>query len=137
MSKVIEHKGVVGEISNDSVTVRFISKTQCVSCQLNQSCAAADIKEKEVEIPLQNLSHTVNIGEEVDIQLAESVGAKALFLGYLLPFILVFVTLILVYVASHSEGYAGLLALSVLIPYYFILYLLKNKFKKSFSMSIK
>ena len=137
MSKVIEHKGVIEEITDKGIKVKFISKTQCVSCQLNQTCAAADIKEKEVEIPVSNLSHAVGIGEEVNIQLSETVGLKALFLGYILPFLLVVLTLIISYNVLQNEGYAGLIALAVLVPYYFVIYLLKNTLKRSLTMSIK
>ncbi len=62
-------------------------------------------------------------------------GLKAVFWAYVFPFILMIVVLV---VSSNlfKEWIAGLLSLFVLIPYYFMLFVLKNSFRKAFKVSI-
>ena len=131
----VSHSGVVQEITADgTVKVSIVSKAQCISCQLNKSCSISDVKEKIIEI--DNYGGVLKIGEMVDVALKESTGFKALFLGYIFPFLFVFVTLIILTNYSDNELMVGLVALSTLIPYYFTIYLLQNVIKKEFSFFV-
>jgi len=131
----VSHSGIVQEVSADGkVKVSIISKANCISCQLNKSCSASDIKEKIIEI--DNYGGVLKIGEMVNVSLKESDGFKALFLGYVLPFLILFTTLIVMSETTDNELIVGLTALSTLIPYYFSLYLLQNVIKKEFSFFI-
>ena len=131
----VSHSGVVQEVTSDGkVKVSIVSKAQCVSCQLNKSCSVADVKEKIIEI--DNYGGVLKIGEMVDVALKESTGFKALFLGYVLPFLVLFITLIIASSYLDNELLVGLLALSTLVPYYFTLYLLQNVIKKEFSFFV-
>ncbi len=135
MSEDVSRSGVVQEIgANGKVKVSIISKAQCVSCQLNNSCSSADVKEKVIEI--DNFGGVLKIGEMVDVSLKESAGFKALFLGYVLPFLILFITLIIGTKFSSNELYVGLIALSTLVPYYFAIYLMQNVIKKEFSFFV-
>jgi sigma-E factor negative regulatory protein RseC len=66
-----------------------------------------------------------------------SQGFKALFYGYVFPFMLIMAILIILTSLQFSEGLSGLISLSVLVPYYFVLYLTRNKIRKSFEFEIK
>ena len=76
-------------------------------------------------------------GQEVVVAMKKSLGGKAVFLGYLLPFLLLIGVLITVLTLSGDEGIAGLSAIGILIPYYLVLYLLRDRLKKTFSFSIE
>jgi len=131
----VSHSGVVQEITADGIVkVSIVSKAQCISCQLNKSCSISDVKEKVIEI--DNYGGVLKIGEMVDVALKESTGFKALFLGYIFPFLFVFITLIILTNYSDNELMVGLVALSTLIPYYFTIYLLQNVIKKEFSFFV-
>jgi sigma-E factor negative regulatory protein RseC len=131
----VSHSGIVQEISADGkIKVSIISKANCISCQLNKSCSASDTKEKIIEV--DNYFGVLNIGETVDVSLKESAGFKALFIGYVLPFIILFITLIIMTKISDNELIAGVVSLLTLVPYYFALYLLQNVIKKEFSFFI-
>jgi sigma-E factor negative regulatory protein RseC len=58
-------------------------------------------------------------------------------LGYIVPFLLMIAVLMGVLFISGSEGLAGLLAILVLAPYYWILYLYRKRLKNTFSLTIK
>ncbi|HPI44991.1 MAG TPA: SoxR reducing system RseC family protein, partial [Tenuifilaceae bacterium] len=76
------------------------------------------------------------VGETVKVLLKQSLGFKALFLAYILPFIVV-ITALFSLSSFVSEGIAGILALLSLIPYYAILYFFKNKISKQFNFDIE
>jgi sigma-E factor negative regulatory protein RseC len=135
LSEEVSRSGIVQEIgANGKIKVSIISKAQCVSCQLNNSCSSSDVKEKVIEI--DNFGGVLKIGEMVDVSLKESAGFKALFLGYILPFLILFITLIIASEYSNDELFVGLLSLSTLIPYYLTIYLLQNVIKKEFSFFV-
>ncbi len=93
------------------------------------------MKEKEIEVPVLNSVHSP--GQEVTVLFRESEGMKALFWGYLFPFILVLSTLILFYETTGKEALAGLAALGVLIPYYITLYFFRHSLKRVFNFELE
>ena len=60
---------------------------------------------------------------------------NAVFFSYVFPFILIMLTLIIT-TNFVKEWIAGLVSLFILIPYYFMLFVLKDTFKKAFKISI-
>jgi len=136
MSKIksIEHDGIIDSIDSNTVNVRIIAIAGCASCQLKGVCSASDLEEKIIEV--SKTSGEYNVGDKVKVALKQSLGFKALFYGYVLPFILVLGTLIITTSIFENEGVSGLLSLAVLVPYYFGLYILRNKMRKIFTFSI-
>lgn len=134
MEKNVLHSGVIQEVSEKKITVSIINASACSACHAKGACLASDMKEKEIEI-----THFIGNyfpGQHVNIIGQQSQGYKAAFYGYLLPFLLVFGTLIISLILTHSDGLSGLLSLAILIPYYSFLYLFKNQFKNSFEFNI-
>lgn len=95
----------------------------------------SEFQEKEIEISHFNRQYSP--GEEVTVIFQESQGFKALFYGYIFPFLLVMITLIGMFSLSDNEIASGLLALGVLIPYYTTLYYFRHYFKKIFNFEIE
>lgn len=95
----------------------------------------SEFQEKEIEISHFNRQYSP--GEEVTVIFQESQGFKALFYGYILPFLLVMITLIGMFSLSNNEIASGLLALGVLIPYYTTLYYFRHYLKKIFNFEIE
>lgn len=133
-SKSVEHKGRIDSINGNRIKVSFLAMSACVSCYAKGVCNASDMKEKMVEVI--DFTNQYQVGDEVNVILKQSLGFRALFLGYLLPFILVFFILIILTQLTTNEAISGLGSLSVLIPYYFILYLSKDKIRKRFTFKI-
>ncbi len=131
----IQHEGIIQDVSNDTIKIGIISKASCISCQLKGVCSASDVEEKVIEVP--NIYKSYVTGDKVNIILKESLGLKALFLGYLLPFIIVFTTLLLTNIFTKNELTIGLMSIGVLVPYYSILYFIKPYLKKTFTYTLK
>ena len=135
MQGEIEHRGIVQKISDNQITVTIINVSACTSCHAKGACSVADMKDKEVEI--YQFSGEFRVGQQVVVTGKTAQGFKALFFGYLLPFIFVLTTLILTTSFIGDEGISGLISLGILVPYYAVLYFFRDKLKKSFEFEIK
>ncbi len=134
--KNIEHPGVIEEINDNNLLVRIQPQSACASCHSKSYCGVADNNDKIVEITVTD-NKTYNKGDEVTIMLEQNLGFKALFVGYLIPFLILVVSLIILIEITKNEGLSALIAFTLMLPYYFILYRLKNKLKKTFTFRLK
>ncbi len=130
----IKHKGVIEKISEDSIFVKIEPEHVCTMCRAQTFCGA-DTGEKMVEI--NKWDDDYNIGESVTILMQQSLGYKALFYGYIAPFLVLFIGLVIMLSAGVHEGVAGITSLLILAPYYGILYYYRDNLKKQFIFSIK
>ena len=64
-------------------------------------------------------------------------GNKAAVLAYLIPIILLLAVLFLCLGLGVNEGLSALISIVVLIPYYIILYLGRDRLKKKFEYTIE
>jgi len=133
--KVIEHKGKIDAISGNKIKVHFLNISACASCHAKGVCTASDMENKEVEV--FDTSGNFHEGEEVNIILQQSLGFKALLFGYVVPFFLVLIALFTLNAFTKNEVIIGIGALGTLVPYYLILYALKDYFEKVFSFKIQ
>jgi len=131
--KEITHQGVVSKISLNKITVALKGNVNCEGCKAQSACGVSDSNDKEIEIV--NLSQSFQLNETVDVILKRELGLKAVFWAYVFPFILMFVVLIVISFFV-KEWIAGLVSIFVLIPYYLMLYLSKDRFQKAFQVSI-
>ena len=136
----MKHSGVITKISKSAITVSLEGNINCESCKAKAGCGISESNSKEIEIknPLSKRAGTFQsfkLNEGVDVVMQTELGLKAVFWAYVFPFILMFVVLV-VSSKLFEEWIAGLLSLIVLIPYYFLLYILKNSFRKAFKISI-
>ena len=136
MKNRIEHDGIVKRIDSNELIVSILNKAACLSCQVKGACSMSEIEEKEIEIK-KDPRINYEIGEKVKVYYGQELGFFALFLGYLMPFILLISILIIGKSLGYSEGAYGLASVGSLLPYYLILYLFKNRIKNTFRFSIQ
>jgi len=133
---MIEHEGIIEKINDNQVTVRILQQSACSACHAKGVCMAADSKEKLVEVV--DFSGRFHENERVIIEGKESMGHKAVFWAFVLPLIILILTLILTLsLWKFNETEAAITAMVALIPYYLILYLLRKKMANSFQFSLK
>jgi positive regulator of sigma E activity len=117
------------------MTVTITNSSACSACHAKGACSVADTQEKDIEIASMNSGYSP--GQEVTVLFRESAGFKALFYGYILPFLLVFTVLIVIFSITNHEILSGLLALGILVPYYITIYFLRDKLKKVFKFEVE
>ena len=127
------HSGLISKISGQTITVNLEQNIHCDSCRVKSSCGISESSTKAVEV--LNSKDSFKINEEVNVVLKKALGLKAVFWAYVFPFILMFSTLI---IASNflKEWLAGLISLLIIVPYYIVLYFLKNALKSAFQVSV-
>lgn len=133
-AKSIEHPGVISEVSDTMVRVSFTAYSACSACHAKGICSAAEMQDKSVEIPRHE---HFDVDEKVKIILKQSLGYRALFLSYVLPFLIVLLTLVLFSVISDNELITGMISLTILFPYYLMIYLFRGQIKRDFSFFLK
>lgn len=129
----IEHAGFVSKISNGNVEISLEGNFHCEACNAKAACGVSESTAKIVEIDKDERSFELN--ESVNVIMQKSLGLKAVFWGYIFPFILMF-SVLMIGTAFLEEWVAGLLSLFILLPYYLLLYLNKKLLKKAFTISV-
>lgn len=135
LSSDIKHIGFVKEVKGSSLIVNIVNQSACSSCHAQGACSVSDFQDKEIEIA--NVGNSYSQGQEVTVIFKESQGFTALFYGYVLPFILVMFTLIVVVSVTNNELIGGLLSLAVLIPYFITLHFFRHLLKKVFKFEVE
>jgi len=131
----IKHTGFVKHVTNDKLIVNIVSESACSSCHANGACSAADVQDKEIEIT--NFSKIYSPGQMVTVVFQQSQGFTAVIWSYVVPFILVFVTLIVAVSVTGNELIGGLVALAILVPYYITIYFSRHLLKKAFKFEVE
>lgn len=132
---MLEHKGIITKIENRTATINIEVESACASCHAKGMCTSLDKGTKQIFAQIDN--DEFEVGETVNVTIKESTGIKAVLLAYFVPFIVLTTTLILVLHFSKSEALAGILSIATLLPYYFVLYLLRKKINKKFVIYLK
>lgn len=132
-NKSILHDGVVTKITDDIITISLNGNINCEGCKAKMACGASESTDKEIEV--FNDFSNLQLNENVAVALNKSLGLRAVFFAYVLPFIIM-LSVLLISSTFVKEWLAGILSILVLFPYYSILYLMKNSFKETFKFSI-
>jgi sigma-E factor negative regulatory protein RseC len=131
----IKHKGKVTGSNEHNYFISIITESACSACSVQGACNVSRMQNETLEIPkgAQTDYHT---GDEVNVIMEKSLGPKAVLLGYIFPFLILFATLIISLNLLKDEGIAGLISVMIVIPYYLLLYLFRHKLKKTFVFRI-
>ncbi|MUP37497.1 hypothetical protein GNY23_06680 [Labilibaculum sp. 44] len=133
--KKIDHEGTILEIEDGKITVGIVNISACAGCHAKSACTMSDMKDKSIDVI--DYSNKFKVGEKVILSYRESLGWLAMFLAYVLPFVLVILTLIIATAITNNELISGISALAILLPYYIVLSFYKGHFKKTFSFTIE
>lgn len=135
MSESIQHNGIIERIDGGIIYVRIIQQSACSGCHAQSMCSASESKEKVIEIP--DNSGKFHLNEEVQICGQSSLGMKAVLLAFVIPIVLVFAAIATGSSMQWEDTTSGLTGLLLLVPYYCILYLLRDKLKRQFIFTLK
>ena len=129
MSDNIIHRGKVERIEKNSVFVRIEPKAACGECHAASVCSVSDRKDRIIEV--NGCTGSYALQEEVLVSARPSMGLFAVAVAYAIPFATVVVAAVAGIYLSKSEIIGGLTGLGVLVAYYFVLYLLRDKIKRN------
>ena len=136
MNQRIRHSGVVESIEEGCVHVRIVQTSSCAACKVAGYCNAAESKEKMIDVYCDAVAD-YKVGQQVTVSTSGQVAVKALLWAFGVPFVLLLAMLILVLLLTGNEGWAALGALAALVPYYIILWLLRDKMREQLAFTIE
>ena len=136
MSESINHNGRIEKIEGDTIFVRIIQQSACTGCHAKGMCSASDQKEKIIEVNDPNAGR-FHVNEEVTLSGQSSLGLQAVLLAFILPLIIVVAAIVAGNYLQWNETTSGLIGLLLLVPYYCILYFLREKLKRKFIFTLK
>ena len=136
MSNKIKHSGVIEKIDGNSVQVRIVQTSACAACKVANHCNASESKEKLVDVLHADVSGR-KVGDVVQVVASTEVAARALLMGFGAPLVILVVTLLIALRVTGSEAWSALGALLALLPYYLILYFLRNRIRDKLAFYIE
>ena len=137
MRNKISHSGVIDRIDGGHVQVRIVQTSACAACKVASYCNAAESKEKIVDVFCDSVAKNLTVGQPVTVTASGQVATRALLWGFGLPFLLMVSVLIVVLKWTGHEGLAALSGLGVLIPYYIMLWLIRDRMREQLAFSLE
>jgi positive regulator of sigma E activity len=134
-SSCIEQRGVIEEISDGKASVIFSSIAACGNCSASGLCEIVGQASRKIIVPVG--SDHFSAGEEVHIVMKRSMGRNATILAYLLPFVLLILSLLIGTYSKLGDLTCGLLCFITLILYFIGLYVFRNRIKKAFNFILQ
>lgn len=126
--------GIVEVVNEKYLKVKIHNDSACSMCYSKGVCTSLGSGDRIIDVENDH-RHDVKPGDLVDIQMISSSGWVAVMFGYIFPFILLLGTL-LIATEYTTEGIAAMISLSILIPYYLLLYLFRTKMRRYFKFTL-
>lgn len=136
LKNIIQHPGIIERVEVDKVYVNILAKSACSTCHSKAMCGVSEMENKIVEVSVDKETKYAS-GDNVTVFMKKSLGQKAVFYGYLYPFLIMLLSLIFMLAITNNEGLSALVALGLLMPYYYALYKLKDRLSKTFEFEIR
>lgn len=131
---VIQHTGEIIAIENGMAKVMIMQTSACSSCHAKNVCGVSDKKEKVIEAEIN--TNDFKVGEVVNVVGQKSLGITAVLLAYVMPFVLILVTMLIASVITAEEWIIGTVSLGILVPYFVVLRLMKSKIQAKFKFYV-
>lgn len=136
MNKKIKHSGIVRGIKGNAIEVNILQTSACAGCKVASHCNASEAQDKVISIE-SNDAELYNVGDSVMVSTTNTVGLMASAYAYVFPLILMVTVIVVMVALTDNEGIAALAGLSVLVPYYIALYLLRNNISRQVNFEIE
>lgn len=136
MADIIKHRGIVEKVEGTHVVVRIVQTSACASCSAKGLCNASESKEKQIDVYESNPSY--RIGEEVVLCGSTSMGMRAVGLAFGVPLLILIAALFVTMRVTDGDAFlSAVVALLAVVPYYLMVYLMKDKLNKTFTFVIE
>lgn len=133
-TRLIEHEAVVKESGHGLLRIALNPGSACKGCHAEGVCNPSGQSEKIIDIKGRYFYKT---GDKVTVLMKMRTGYTAVFLGYILPLLVVITVLATGSILSMSEPLIAVSALLFLALYYLLLFLMRERINKKFTFSIK
>lgn len=121
-------EGVVTAVQDGRLTISICQEEACSACSAKSVCGAGK-KNKQITVDVKDASR-YSVGSNVKVELDRHAGKRAVLYAYVLPLLLITVSLALSIAVGASEAVAAALSLISAAVYFAALYFLRDKIKE-------
>lgn len=132
----IKHKGRITAISHGEITVTILTKSACASCEAKGLCNSGEMKDKDIYVNYFGGKNWV-VGQDVNVTMKPSMGRKAVFVGYVIPLLVLILVMTLVANLTPNEAIIGASCISSVGIYFVLLWAFRSKLNNTFTFSIE
>jgi len=129
------HKGTIKEIKEPLLFVEIERSAACAACHAKSACLASQRKDEIVPI-FTNEPKSYKVGEIVQVSIKKSIGAKAITIAYLFPFLVLALGLFLTYYLTKNELLSIIVSFGTTALYFLFIKKMDNRLKKQFTFSV-
>ena len=133
--KKIRHRGIIDSISGCKASVRIVRMSACSSCEAKSTCRGHGTKDFIVNVTDEVLVG-MSAGDAVTVEIPCSAGRHAVLVGFVVPLLLVVVSMAAVVSLGGRDVLAALVAIVVLAMYYCGLYVARQRLDRHFHVSV-
>ncbi len=130
--KKVTHEGIVKRVEGRTVFVHIQAQSACAKCHARSVCGASDKADKVIEAVSEE---DLQPGDRVVVEIEPRMGWLAVLYSFVIPFLILATVLFSVVYFTGSEPLGAGLGLVSLVPYYFVLFLLRKKMAKQFNFT--
>lgn len=134
--KEIEHNAIVSSIEKGVVFVTVESTSACAGCHAKGSCTMSETSEKIIQVRVSD-NPNLKIGSSVTVAISKKAGIIAIIMAYIIPVFLIVASLFLFNELKVSELLSFTWMILIIICYYIILYITRDKILNKINIKIK
>jgi positive regulator of sigma E activity len=125
--RVVSRNGRVIAVNGNTADIQIIQTSACASCHIKGICTAGEQSAKTVHV-----SHNGGLQKDMAVRLdmEERFGWLGILFAFVLPLVVVVTALFALPGVTGSEELAALAGMALLLPYYGLLYLSRDYFRK-------
>lgn len=132
----VKHEGLVSRVDDTVVEVRIVSTSACAACHIKSACGMGESKEKTIVVPRPAGKDFVPM-QRVTVTMSVSQGNKAAMIAYLIPFVVLVATLLVLLALGVGEVLAALASIAALLVCYLLIYAFRGKIEDEFRYEIE
>lgn len=129
----ISHLGSVVKVSDKDISVKIRTEDGCDTCPISFCCVAKN----EAVVAIKNNNGQYQKNDEVEVLIDDNVEKLGILLSYVLPSVLIFVSLAVVSAYGISDTIAAWVSLACVAVYYAILLICRKKIGKICRIELK
>lgn len=137
IAEYVEHKAIVREVdvANNLVKVRIDDIEECGDCPASNLCGAKGETSNLVTISTPMASR-YRVDDIVNVRGTERMHRKAIMYATVFPCVILVATMVGIYLLTSSQLAAALSGLGMMIVFYLVLWLCRNKIAHEFIFTI-
>lgn len=131
----VEHEGTVVSLSAQTLEVLISSHSACSGCHAKGACGMSEVKKKI--ITARRPGGDIRVGDKVMVYASMNNAFYSVLLAYIMPSILILAAIFFLEKSGSDELMAAVSSLVLLVFYFLIIYLCRNKISKKIRFTVE